>query len=173
MKLRIFTLRFSDSLNGFDDQVIQDFQVGREVVEVKDHFFIHEKMPILTVLISYRDIEADEKRKTDSPSRRVDPRGELDAMEREIYDALRAWRAARAKQEGFPPYVIANNKQLAKAIKLRVDSKSELLKIEGFGEAKAEQYGDEMLGILNGLDGTPQEPESTPSVDTTPEKDES
>ncbi len=63
MKLKIFTLTFSDSKNGFDDHAIQDFQSDREIIEVTEHFFVHEQTPYLTVLLSYRDIAADEKRK--------------------------------------------------------------------------------------------------------------
>ncbi len=151
MKLKIFTLTFSDSKNGFDDHAIQDFQSDREIIEVTEHFFVHEQTPYLTVLLSYRDIAADEKRKP-APKRRFDPRDDLDEAEKAVYDALRSWRAARAKQEGFPPYVIANNKQLVKMIRLHADNKTGLLKVEGFGEAKAEQYGAEILEILKTKD---------------------
>jgi len=112
-----------------------------------EHFFVHERTPYLTVLLSYRDIAADEKRKPTS-KRRSDPSADLDEEEKKTYDTLRAWRVAKAKQEGIPPYVIANNKQLVKMIKLRADNKTALLKVDGFGEAKAEQYGDEILEIL-------------------------
>lgn len=147
MKLKVFTLKFSDSEDGFDDSDIQDFQADREIIEVTEHFFVHERTPYLTVLLSYRDTAADEKRKP-VPVRRSDPRDDLDDTEKTTYDALRAWRAAKAKQEGVPPYVIANNKQLVKMIKLRAKNKNDLLKVDGFGEAKAEQYGAEILERL-------------------------
>jgi len=147
VKLKIFTLKLSNSEDGFDDSVIQDFQAAREIIEVTEHFFVHERTPYLTVLLSYRDTAADEKRKP-IPVRRSDPRDDLDDAEKATYDALRAWRAARAKQEGIPPYVIANNKQLVKMLKLRAENKTGLLKVDGFGEAKAEQYGAEILDIL-------------------------
>ena len=105
MKLKIFTLTFSDSKNGFDDHAIQDFQSDREIIEVTEHFFVHEQTPYLTVLLSYRDIAADEKRKP-ATKRRFDPRDDLDEAEKAVYDALRSWRAARAKQEGFRDRVV-------------------------------------------------------------------
>ena len=160
MKLKIFTLKFTDSTDGFDDGAIQDFQAEREIIEVTEHFFIHERTPYLTVLLSYRDIAADEKRKPIA-KRRSDPSTDLDDEEKKTYDALRAWRAAKAKQEGIPPYVIANNKQLAKMIKLRADNKTALLKVDGFGEAKAEQYGSEILEMLKAQ----SEPEQAPQAD--------
>ena len=170
MKLKIFTLKFTDSTDGFDDSDIQDFQTEREIIDVTEHFFVHERTPYLTVLLSYRDTAADEKRKP-VPVRRSDPRDDLDDTEKTTYDALRAWRAAKAKQEGVPPYVIANNKQLAKMIRLRADNKTGLMKVDGFGEAKAEQYGAEILEILK----TQADPNGPPQVEepTGKEADES
>ena len=146
MKLKIFTFRFSDTFRGFDDKVMQDFISDKEVIEYSEHFFINEKTPYLTIIISYRDINQDEKSRYTS---RQDPRKELDESEKKLYDTLRNWRAAKAKQEGIPPYIIANNKQLAKMIRINAKTFSDLVKIDGIGEAKVEQYGKEILDIFS------------------------
>ena len=145
MKLKIFTLQFSDSMAGFDDKPLQDFITDKEVIDFSEHFFIHEKTPYLTILLSYRVLTDDEKRKDKF---RPDPAKELDEKEKRAYDALRTWRAARARQEGIPPYMIANNKQLAKMIKLRATTKSALAKVDGIGDAKTVKYGDEILQTI-------------------------
>jgi hypothetical protein len=108
LKLKIFTFRFSETSDGFDDSAMQGFMADKEVIEYTEHFFVHEKTPYLTIVLSYRDIAQDEKKRY---NQRQDPRKELDEQEKIMYDALRNWRAARAKQEGIPPYMIANNKQ--------------------------------------------------------------
>jgi ATP-dependent DNA helicase RecQ len=146
LKLKIFTLRFSDTANGFDDKPIQEFTADKEVIEYTEHFFIHDKTPYLTVLLSYREFARDKRQK---PLRRSDPRMELDEREKEAYEALRAWRAAKAKQEGIPPYMIANNKQIAKMVKLKAITKAELAKVSGIGDAKIKQHGEEILRILS------------------------
>ena len=145
MKLKVFTFRFSDSAEGFDDQPLQEFIADKEVIEFSEHFFVHERTPYLTVLLAYRLIADDERRKR---IHRVDPRKDLDDQEKATYDALRTWRAARARQEGIPPYMIANNKQLAKMIKLGATTKSALAKVGGIGEAKTAKYGDEIFRII-------------------------
>ena len=145
MKLKIFTFRFSEGIGGFDDKPLQEFIADKEVIEFAEHFFIHENTPYLTVLIAYRLLAAEEKRKL---VRRQDPRSELDEREKKAYDALRAWRAARARQEGIPPYMIANNKQFAKMIKLRATTRAALGRVEGIGEAKTARYGDEILQTI-------------------------
>ncbi len=101
MKLKIFTLKFSETVDGFDDSAIQDFQAEREIIEVTEHFFVHEQTPYLTVLLSYRNISADEIRKPVT-KRRSDPRADLDEEEKIIYDVLRSWRAVKAVRT-WPP----------------------------------------------------------------------
>ena len=146
MKLKVFTFRFSESKDGFNDEHMQEFISEKEVIEFRDHFFVHEKTPYLTVLISYRDISPGEKRKS---YQRKDPRNELDENEHKVYDALRAWRAARASQEGIPPYMIANNSQIARMVKLRAKSKADFSKVKGIGEAKIARYGEDILRIIS------------------------
>lgn len=145
MKLKIFTLEFSDSSGGFDDEPIQAFIADKEVVEYSEHFFVHQKTPFLLLIISYRSVAPEERQK----SRRQDsPLPELDKNEKHAYNALRTWRAARSKQEGIPPYLIATNRQLVKMIKLKVSSKAGLAEVSGIGEKKIEQYGEEIIKIL-------------------------
>jgi superfamily II DNA helicase RecQ len=145
LKLKIFTFQFSDSIAGFVDKPLQDFIADKEVIDFSEHFFIHEKIPYLKVLISYRLLADDEKRKL---KLRRDPTKELDEEEKQAYEALRAWRSARARQEGIPPYMIANNKQLAKLIKLRATTRAALAKVDGIGDAKTAKYGDEILQTI-------------------------
>ena len=146
MKIKIFTLGFSENAGGFDDQPVQDFIADKEVMECSEHFYVYEKTPYLTLVLSYRDISRDEKRKL---HKKQDPRNELDATEKKAYDALRTWRAERAKQDGIPPYMIANNRQVAGMIKQKAGTKTDLLKIGGIGEAKIAQYGEEILKLLD------------------------
>jgi len=105
LKLKVFTLRFSDGLEGFDDAPLQEFAADKEVVDYAQHFFFHEKKPYLTILLSYREIAPEERRRFQRTS---NPRNDLDEIEKAVFDALREWRAARAKQDGIPPYLIAN-----------------------------------------------------------------
>ncbi len=55
MKLRIFTFRFSEKTDGFDDKPMQEFISDKELIEFTEHFFIHNKTPYLAVLVSYRE----------------------------------------------------------------------------------------------------------------------
>jgi superfamily II DNA helicase RecQ len=165
VKLKVFTFRFSESLDGFDDEPLQNFLSNKEIIEFHHHFFIHAKTPYLTVIIAYRD---QTPKGTQKHARKPDPRQRLDDFEKETYDALRTWRAARAVQEGIPPYMIANNKQLAHMVRLKAASKSDLSRVSGIGDAKIEKYGEDILQTISRHmkpepAETPSEDENTPS----------
>ena len=106
MKLKLFTFKFSESGGGFNDEPLQKFIADKEVIEFANHFFVHEKTPYLTVVLSYRELSYNEMHKG---GRYPDYRRDLDKQELVAFEALRAWRAIRAGQEGVPPYIIANN----------------------------------------------------------------
>ncbi len=153
MKLKIFTFRFCENTEGFNDDSLQQFTADKEVVEFSEHFFTFEKLPYLTVILSYRDKPSGN---TNKGARKQDPKGELDEREKQLYDVVRNWRAARATQEGIPPYMIANNKQVASMVKLKVRSKKDFDAVEGFGEAKIAKYAEDIIKTLVGH----QEPDS-------------
>ncbi|NCA72187.1 MAG: hypothetical protein EOM91_19350 [Sphingobacteriia bacterium] len=67
-----------------------------------------------------------------------------------MFNRLREWRGERAKAESIPPYVICNNRQLAEIVQRKPGTLSALAEADGFGEAKLNQYGPELLAILNG-----------------------
>jgi len=145
MKLKIFTFRFSPTEEGFNDKPMQEFIADKEVIEFTEHFFVHDKTPYLTVLLSHRDLPWDARRKL---VRGQDPRKELDKWGKTVYDALRAWRAARSKQDGIPPFMISTNKQLAAMIQQKVKTKADLGAIKGIGDVKIIQYGQDILEIM-------------------------
>ena len=164
MKLKILTLRFLESAGGFDDEALQAFTADKEVIDFSEHFFLYENAPYLTLVLAYRLTAEDEGKR---PLPRPDPRRELADDEKQAYDALKAWRAARARAEGLPPYMIASNKQLAQMIKTKSSSQAALTRIAGIGETKAAKYGEEILAIL--AKHLIQTPAAAPEVDRKPE----
>ena len=145
LKLKIFTFEFSEQRNGFDDQKLQDFLEGKDVVDYGEHFFIHNKLPYLTITLSYREQSRHVQKQYD---RKEDPSKELSQAEKIAYDALRSWRAVRASKEGIPPFMVVHNKQLVQMIVSGIKTKEELARIRGLGEAKVKLYGEDMLKIL-------------------------
>ena len=60
MKLKVFTLRLDETTGAFDDRelraFVEDQDQPREILDVSEHFFLHEGRPIWALLLRYRDI---------------------------------------------------------------------------------------------------------------------
>ena len=65
-----------------------------------------------------------------------------------FFDALRQWRADKARDQGVPAYVILHDRTLLELAAHRPQSQEDLLEIPGIGQAKAERYGEELLDVL-------------------------
>jgi DNA helicase-2/ATP-dependent DNA helicase PcrA len=64
------------------------------------------------------------------------------------FEALRTWRAERAKDDGVPAYVIAHDTTLADIAQARPGSIAELRRVKGMGPARLQRYGPEILAVL-------------------------
>ncbi|WP_440575271.1 DNA helicase RecQ [Streptomyces sp. AC154] len=75
-----------------------------------------------------------------------------------VFEALRAWRGAQAKELGLPAYVIFHDATLREIATLRPGSLAELGGISGLGEKKLATYGEGVLEVLAGLPAADAEP---------------
>ena len=64
------------------------------------------------------------------------------------FEALRLWRAEKAREQGVPAYVILHDRTLTELAIQRPQSSNALLQIPGIGLAKAERYGEALLALL-------------------------
>jgi DNA helicase-2/ATP-dependent DNA helicase PcrA len=69
-----------------------------------------------------------------------------------LYERLRAWRVARAKEQSVPAYVVLTDATLVAIAESRPGSVAELVAIPGIGQAKLDRYGDDVLAIVAGKD---------------------
>ncbi len=67
-----------------------------------------------------------------------------------LFDALRAWRAAEAKVQSVPPYVIFHDSVLREIAAARPADLDALGEIKGVGGSKLSRYGQDVLGIVRG-----------------------
>ncbi|MBT2397679.1 DNA helicase RecQ [Streptomyces sp. ISL-100] len=68
-----------------------------------------------------------------------------------VFEALRAWRAEQAREQGVPAYVIFHDATLREIATVRPGSVAELGGIAGLGEKKLATYGEGVLGVLGSL----------------------
>ncbi|AYO58173.1 hypothetical protein CO230_08595 [Chryseobacterium sp. 6424] len=88
---------------------------------------------------------------TDSSTYITETEEELNADELKILESLKYWRSEKAKDQKLPAYFIATNKELLSIARYRPAKKEELLDIKGFGKHKIENYGEEIIDILDSI----------------------
>jgi ATP-dependent DNA helicase RecQ len=75
---------------------------------------------------------------------------ELPAAAEPVFEKLRAWRTAVAKEQGMPPYVIFHDATLRLIAADPPSTLADLAEVNGVGEAKLARYGQQILDLLAG-----------------------
>jgi ATP-dependent DNA helicase RecQ len=79
------------------------------------------------------------------------------------FEALRAWRAEQAREQGVPAYVIFHDATLREIATVWPTSVAQLGGISGVGEKKLVTYGEGVIEVLAGLEGPGSAPAPTPA----------
>jgi len=88
-----------------------------------------------------------EEKKTLRETRGKSPTAYLDNNGQILFESLRAWRAATAKEHGLPAYVIFHDATLAEIAHLCPQSPAQLRQISGIGARKLESYGAALINL--------------------------
>ena len=178
MRVKLFTLRYSATLGGFDETPLAEFFRDREALAFREHFFSVNEVPHLVCIVCWQDavvreedlavakelrrsappdpsrlpIPSPDLRSRESGRRKrrsaPDPTEGLDERERVLFNTLREWRAAKAKEEGVPPYLVFTNKHFVEMVTKRPDSPTALAHLHGVGPGKVKRYAEEVLKLL-------------------------
>ncbi|KPA18625.1 HRDC domain protein [Candidatus Magnetomorum sp. HK-1] len=151
--IKLFTIKFDRSLEKFDDSEFQAYIKDKDVLSVENHFFICRETPYVLLILNcqFSDNTATADLTTMKPtsrSRKSAIPSFLNETELPLYNHLKDWRNQFCKDQGIPPYVVSNNKQLGKMVQQRPNTLAGLAKIEGFGEVKAKRFGADILSVL-------------------------
>ena len=159
MQVRVITMRYQEGLQGFPEDALQRVTLGKTVLNVSEHFFMHGNVPHLALVLQLGDAPAREGtegwRKHDPAA--PNPEEGMTDGQKAVYRALRAWRNETAKAEGRPAYAIARNAQLAELATAAPKSKAAIKEVEGLGEGFCEKYGDKVLAMLGEVPAAPKE----------------
>ncbi|WP_432161809.1 DNA helicase RecQ [Streptomyces tendae] len=79
------------------------------------------------------------------------------------FEALRAWRAEQAREQGVPAYVIFHDATLREIATVWPTSVAQLGGISGVGEKKLATYGEGVVEVLAGLEGPGSAPAPSPA----------
>jgi ATP-dependent DNA helicase RecQ len=97
-----------------------------------------------------QDVHETAGRASVSRSRVSVAQADLPEEARGLFEALRAWRAATAREQSVPAYVVFGDATLRAVASTRPGRREELEGITGIGAKKLEQYGDALLEVVAG-----------------------
>lgn len=162
MLIKIFTLPFSARQGGFDDEAVRGFMSDKEIVSIRDHFFSENGAHYWSIMLCYKPAPAlsgSIKPISKTKPKKDDYRHLLTDESMPLFNYLREWRNERAKQMGKPPYIICNNKELAQIASMRPTQLNQLAAIEGIGQTKIKEFGNEILKMVASVkpDGKPSQ----------------
>lgn len=152
MNVKVLKIRIADEFLLQDQKMIDNFLNNHEIIKVETAF-VHEEN-FWSVVLYFNEYKTEISKNTvkDSKAMKYSADDEtLTSDEIEILEALKLWRSEKAKEQNLPSYFIATNKELISVAKFKPAKKQELLEIKGFGKHKIENYGEEILEILESV----------------------
>ncbi|MEO5986968.1 MAG: ATP-dependent DNA helicase UvrD2 [Candidatus Limnocylindria bacterium] len=87
------------------------------------------------------------------PRAAIAVRPSLTEADEPLLERLIEWRRERARADGVPAYIVADNKTLAGIAANRPTDEAGLLGVPGIGPRKAETYGDDILRVIGDASG--------------------
>jgi len=152
MNIKVLKVRITDEFLLQDQKMIDDFLNNHEIIKVETAF-VHDEN-FWSVVLYFNEYKTDVKKNTVKDAKAAKYSADDDTLnsdEIEILEALKLWRSEKAREQNLPSYFIATNKELISVAKYKPAKIEELLDIKGFGKHKIENYGEEILEILDNV----------------------
>jgi len=150
MKVKVFKIRLPEEFLHEDQKTLDAFLEFNDIIKVETAFVNDENY--WSVVLYFDELRIVQNKVKDPKVTKYSAESEnLNSDEEKILYALKEWRSEKAKEQNLPSYFIATNKELTSVAKYKPAKKEELLDIKGFGKHKIENYGEEILEILEGI----------------------
>ncbi len=150
MKVKVLKIRLAKEFLHRDQKMLDDFLEVNEIIKVETAFVNDECY--WSVILYFEELKAAKSIVKESKAVKYSADNDvLNSDEEKILNALKYWRSEKAKEQNLPTYFIASNKELMSVAKYKPAKKEELLEIKGFGKHKIENYGEEILEILESV----------------------
>lgn len=146
MKTKIFKIRLAEEFIYADQKKLDSFLRENNILKFETAF-VKDEDNYWSVILYYEELKVQfNEAKPDKYSAEQE---QLNPDEIKILDSLKLWRTEKAREKSLPVYLIATNKELLSIAKYKPVKKEELLDIKGFGKYKIENYGEEIIEILD------------------------
>jgi len=160
-KLKTFGVGKDVSLNDWQDYLLQMLQMGFieiayndgnkvKITDIGNDVLYGRKEATLCV-VDHSTKEEPKKRKLklEIPTITIPGLPPTTGVEDpKLFEALRVLRATCANEEGFPPYIIFNDKVLHSLATIKPTSLEQFGHISGIGEHKKQKYGNRFVALI-------------------------
>jgi ATP-dependent DNA helicase RecQ len=120
-------------------------------IDYTDGFKLKTTPLTKTVLFEGRKVQLVDLSYTDLVTEAPKSKQKKMILEDELMHKLKEWRTELARQKQVPAYVIFADKVFENIVDKKPLTRADLLQIEGIGKVKMEQYGDDILAIIQGF----------------------
>ena len=142
MNIKVFNIRLSKEHCQEDQNRMNQFLDSVEIKLTSTNFVTTTTVDFWSAVVFY---EPKKETKTTMVER------ELTDDEKKIYAALKKWRSDKAQQLMLPHYMICHNSELASIAVQKPQTLRDFKNVKGFGENKTDNYGDDIIALLNAL----------------------
>ena len=145
MQIKLFNVPLTD--DGSAQAELNKFLAGHKVLEVEQRFFQNEKGGCWSFCVRYiQNGLPDSYQQTKA---KIDYKTILSEAEFAIFSSLREIRKQLATNDAVPAYAVFTDDELSSVAKLPQLDLSNVLKIKGIGEKKAQKYGKQMVEMYH------------------------
>ncbi len=145
MNIKVFNIRLNKEFCQADQDRMNEFLDTVEVKLTSTNFVTTGTTDFWSAAVFYVP------KTTKEASRTKCTEDDLSQHEFEIFNALRQWRNHLAQKLDWTAFRICHNSHLIAIAKNNPQTMDELVRVPGFGKARTEKYGDDILAVLNAL----------------------
>lgn len=146
MNIKVFNIRLAKEFCQADQDKMNAFLDSVEVKLTSTNFVTTGTTDFWSAAVFYMP-KTSKKENTVTKFSEED----LSQQEYEIFNALRHWRNDLAEKLEWSAFRICHNTHLIAVAKSSPQTLEELEKVPGFGKARTEKYGEDILAVLNAL----------------------
>jgi superfamily II DNA helicase RecQ len=140
MNIKVFNIRLAKDNCIVDQNRMNEFLDSVEVKLTSTHFVTTTTTDYWSAVVFYEPKKVAKTAETEI---------KLSEKETEVFSALKIWRNDLANKLGWAAFMVCHNSHLIAIAKEKPQTIESLQKIKGFGTAKSEKYGDDILALLN------------------------
>lgn len=146
MNIKVFNIRLAKEFFQEDQAKMNAFLDSVEVKLASSNFVTTGSVDFWSAVVFYLPKTAKSTKSENKISEE-----ELSPQESKIFNALRQWRNDLAQKFEWSAFRICHNSHLIAVAKSNPQTLEELVQVQGFGKARTEKYGEDILAVLNAL----------------------